>query len=199
MIDQQTARISRELGAARAEQSARTANAVQQTRSLTMIVAAGALVLGAALAWLIGASVSGPIARMTVRMQSLAAGKLDEPIPGGDRRDELGHMARAVLVFKDSMIQTRQLTAEQEQARGATAAAQRAAMNQTADAFETKVGGLVSLLASAAGKLQTTAQSMSSTATHTNQQASTVALAAEQASAGVQTVAAAAEELSTSI
>jgi methyl-accepting chemotaxis protein len=79
------------------------------------------------------------------------------------------------------------------------AAAQKTAMSQTADAFEAKVGSLVSMLSSGATELQATAQSMSATATQTNQQATTVAAAAEEASAGVQTVAAAAEELTSSI
>lgn len=78
-------------------------------------------------------------------------------------------------------------------------ATQKVAMNQTADAFEAKVGSLVSMLSSGATELQATAEAMSATATHTNQQATTVAAAAEEASCGVQTVAAAAEELSTSI
>ncbi len=77
--------------------------------------------------------------------------------------------------------------------------AQKSAMHQTADAFEAKVGTLVSMLSSGATELQATAQSMSATATQTNQQATTVATAADEASAGVQTVAAAAEELTASI
>ncbi len=79
------------------------------------------------------------------------------------------------------------------------AAEQKVLMNRTADAFEAKVGSLVSMLSSNATKMQVTAQTMSATATQTNQQATTVAAAAEEASAGVQTVAAAAEELTASI
>jgi methyl-accepting chemotaxis protein len=90
---------------------------------------------------------------------------------------------------------------EEEQIRmtAEATAAQRAALNQTADAFETNVGNLVSMLSSGVTELQTAAQSMSAKATQTNQQANAVATAAEGASAGVQTVAAAAEELTASI
>ena len=88
---------------------------------------------------------------------------------------------------------------EQKHAITEAAAAQQAALNQTADAFEVKVGSLVSTLSSGVTGLQATAQSMSATATKTNQQATTVAAAAEEAGAGVQTVAAAAEELTASI
>jgi methyl-accepting chemotaxis protein len=198
-INAETDRVSRSLGVARTGQSVDTASAIVQTRSLTMIVAGAALVLGMALAWVIGASVSSPIGRMTIRMESLAAGKFDEPIPGGEWRDEIGKMARAMQVFKDSMLKADQLATEQEQMKIASAAGQKAAMSRTADAFEARVGSLVSMLSSGATELEATARSMSATATATNQRATTVAGAAEEASAGVETVAAAAEELSASI
>ncbi|MGC2779434.1 MAG: methyl-accepting chemotaxis protein, partial [Bradyrhizobium sp.] len=74
-IDAEVGRINQQLGAARAEQGARTGVAVEDTRQTVIVTAAGAVVLGAVLAWLIGASVSGPIRSMTDRMQSLAAGE----------------------------------------------------------------------------------------------------------------------------
>ena len=101
-IDDETARISRTLGAARREQSGVTSEAVEHTRNLLITVAVIALALGALLAWLIGRSVSRPITEMTSRMQSLAAGELDEAIPGGARGDEIGHMASAVEVFRQT-------------------------------------------------------------------------------------------------
>ena len=89
--------------------------------------------------------------------------------------------------------------AEQQQARQVAEAVRKAAMAQTADGFSGRIGGLVSILSTAADELQVTAQSMSSTATRTNGRATTVASAAELASAGVETVAAAADELAASI
>jgi methyl-accepting chemotaxis protein len=107
--------------------------------------------------------------------------------------DNLLHQARAATTaaaaaHEGQLVADRKATADQK-----------IAMNRTADAFETKVGKLVSMLSLDATKLQATAHSMSVTATQTNQQATTVAAAAEEASAGVQTVAAAAEQLTASI
>ncbi len=106
----------------------------------------------------------------------------------------LGRNGKPIGVMKTAinMTKIKELVAS-------TSVAQKIAMNQTADAFEAKVGTLVSMLSSGATELQATAQSMSATATQTNKQATTVAAAAEEASAGVQTVAAAAEELASSI
>jgi methyl-accepting chemotaxis protein len=150
-------------------------------------------------AWLVNRDIAGSLGLLRHTMVALAKGDLATDIPGATRRDEVGEMAAAVQVFKNSMIKAEQLAAEQALSKTAAAEAQRAAMNKTADAFETRVGGFISMLSSGAGELEATAQSMSRTAARANGQAMTVAAAAEEASAGVRTVAAAAEELSTSI
>ena len=115
----------------------------------------------------------------------------------------VGQAAQALLEAEASASEVSELAKlreeEQERMILETAIVQRASLNQTADAFEAKVGNLVSMLSSGATELQATAQSMSVTATQTNHQATTVAAATEEASASVQTVAAAAEELTASI
>jgi methyl-accepting chemotaxis protein len=151
------------------------------------------------LAWLIGRSISRPLSQLRAGMAQIADGTLDAPIPGTGRRDEIGEMAAAVAVFKTNMLEANRLTAEQERFKVEAAAAQKAAMNQTASDFEAKMGSLAATLSSSATQLQTTAQSMSATATRTNDKASTVVTAAVEASASVQNVASAAEELSASI
>jgi len=168
-------------------------------RSMLMGAMTGVALLSAAVGAMMIMGVSTPLTRMTGAMLRLSACDMATPIPGVGRGDEIGGMAAAVQVFKDNMIRADQLSNEQEALKLTAAAAQKTTRNQTADAFEAKVGNLVSMLSSGATELQATAQSMSSTATQTNQQATTVAAAAEQASAGVQTVAAAAEQLSASI
>ncbi len=140
-----------------------------------------------------------PLRALTATMRKLAARDLTVEIGGATRGDEIGGMARAVQVFKDNMIKADQLAAEQEQMKAVAATTQKVVMNKTADAFQSRVGGLVSMLSSGATELETTAQSMSSIAARTNAQAGTVAAAAEEASVGVGTVAAAAEQLSASI
>ncbi|HET6306810.1 MAG TPA: methyl-accepting chemotaxis protein [Rhodopila sp.] len=169
-------------------------------RMTTLILVGAAIVVATLLVgWLVDLDLAGSLGRLRGAMAALAGGDLATAIPGAERRDEVGAMAKAVQVFKDGMGRAERLTAEQEQAKAAAATAQRETMLRTADNFETQVGKLVETVSSAATELQATAQSMSSTATRTNGQAMTVAAAAEEASAGVATVAAAAEELSASI
>jgi methyl-accepting chemotaxis protein len=148
--------------------------------------------------WIGLSGLSRPIGRLSAAMEALARNDLSAAIPGTDRGDELGTMARSVDVFKKnavSAVKSREAEVE-EQARKDARVAQ---MNRVTGNFETKVGELVSVLSSAATELQATAQSMSSTAEITNQQANAVGNGAREASSNVQTVAAAAEQLSSSV
>jgi methyl-accepting chemotaxis protein len=143
--------------------------------------------------------VIGPLRAMTVAMEKLADGEKAIDVPGVGRADEVGQMAAAVQIFKNNMIETDRLRAEQEQVKAHAEADKKVAMNKLADEFEASVTGIVQTVSSASVELQSTAQSMSNTAEETSRQATAVAAASEQASVNVQTVASASEELSSSI
>jgi methyl-accepting chemotaxis protein len=142
--------------------------------------------------------VSRPIQGMTLAMRRLAEHDTTVAIPGGARHDEIGAMAAAVSVFRDTMVDAVRLGNEQ-QAEQVLKEQRAGRLEELVHGFETKVGYLVGMLSAASTEMEATAQSMSSTATMTDQQASTVADAAEQTSIGVQTVASAAEQLTASI
>jgi HAMP domain-containing protein len=142
-IDDEVNKINQRLGRVRAEQGEKTAAAVQQTQQTVILTAAGALVLGAILAWLIGASVSGPIRAMTDRMQSLAAGELDNAIPGGEQRDEIGRMARAVEVFRENALAVRRMEREAAAQRESTEAGRVRMMAELAGRFEQGMRGVI--------------------------------------------------------
>jgi methyl-accepting chemotaxis protein len=148
--------------------------------------------------WIGLTELSRPIGRLSAAMASLAQNDLRLEIPGTGRRDEVGAMARAVEVFKTNAVAVAQMR-DAEAAEQVRKDARVAQMTRVTGKFESKVGELVGVLASAATELQATAQSMSSTAQMTNQQIEAVGTGARSASSNVQTVAAAAEELSSSV
>ncbi len=143
--------------------------------------------------------ISAPIQAMRAVMEQLARGDTSVVIPGVGRKDEVGGMAEAVRVFKDTMIETERLHAEQEALKRRAELDRREAMLTLAGRFETSVGGIVESVVASALELQTTSRSMASTSQETSQRSTTVAAASEQATQNVQTVASAAEELSASI
>jgi methyl-accepting chemotaxis protein len=184
-----------ELNAAEASSEA----ALTRAATFGLVLSIVALVLGALLAWVIARSIVKPVAAMTTAMGALASGNTNTEIPARERGDEIGRMAQAVQVFKESMIETECLRTEQAESEKRTAAEKKETMQKLASDFEQAVGGIVKTVASAASEMQSAAQALSATAEQTSRQATAVAAAAEEASSNVQTVATAGEELSSSI
>jgi methyl-accepting chemotaxis protein len=143
--------------------------------------------------------VRGLLGELTQVMQALANGQLSVSVPGRDRSDEIGVMARAVEAFKQNAIAMRSLEGERVQQEERTAAEKQASLRQLADAFEAEVLGVVRTVVAAATQLQQNANLMHTAAGETNRQSKLVAAAAEQAIGNVRAVANAAEDLSTSI
>ena len=139
-----------------------------------------------------------PIVDITASMSRLAGGDASGEIPASDRRDEIGAMAAAVQVFKDSMIKADRLAAEQAAENDAKMRRARV-IDDLTKSFESRVGELVNGLSSSSATMEQTARSMSSTATATNRQAGVVGDASKQTSTNVQMVASATEELTSSI
>ena len=139
------------------------------------------------------------MARLGEAMSRLATGVTDIAIPGSDRRDEFGAMAKAVQFFRDSAVEKLRLEAEIKENQRLTQERGREAMTKLADRFESRVAAIVKSVSSSATELHATAQSMSAMAATAGSQTTAVADASEQISAKVATVATATEELSTSI
>ena len=167
------------------------------TRLLSVALAVLAVTIGAATVIIRG--ITKPLGGLKHMMEQLSAGRTDMDVPHTELRDELGAMARTVQVFKDTMAETNRLRSEQEALKATSQAAQKRALSEMADSFETQVGAIVGQLSSASAELETTARSMSDTAGQTASKASAATAAASEASAVVQTVAAAAEELTATI
>jgi methyl-accepting chemotaxis protein len=158
-----------------------------------------AALVGTGIATLIARSVTVPLRRIIDVMTALTSGNLSIEVKGSERGDEVGEVAKAVLVFKDGLIETERLRTEQEEAKKRTERERRQMMNDLANRFEAGVGAVLNTVTGAATELQATAESMSATAEETTRQSAAVAAAADQTTHNVQTVASATEELSTSI
>lgn len=171
-------------------------------KPIIMALAIATLLIGAvsgAAAWMIGRGITRPLSQLSVRMQTLADGQLEESIPGSDRRDEIGAMAATVQVFKDNAVRIRDLEKVDAEAKERAAAERKAMMNSIASSFESSVNGIVRSVSASAAGMQSTAESMTASASDASARAATVGSASERASNNVGTVAAAAEELSSSV
>ena len=182
-----------------AETQAGTDQEIDNSELTVILIGAVSILIGLSLSVLIARSISVPVKAMTETMTDLAHGNLSVDVPNLRNRDEIGEMARAVLVFRDNARQMEELRRRSAEQEARAAEERRRAMHDMADQFETSVMGVVQAVSSSAVQMQATAQSMSASAQQANAQATSVAAASGQASDNVQTVASAAEELSASI
>lgn len=181
-------------------QSARTTQAQAENRAIlygaVLVVALALAGIGLAV---VARRIVAPISRLTRTMGELASGHLTVEVPGTARQDEIGSMARALLVFKDSLLRNARMEQEAEESRRNAELLRRQAMLELAGQFEANVGGIVAKVSTASETLHRTARQMSSAADQTSSQSTAVAAAAEEASTNVVIVASSAEELGASV
>jgi methyl-accepting chemotaxis protein len=148
--------------------------------------------------YLTSRSIVPPILKMVAAMGQLAGGNHAVEIPATEKTDEIGLMAKAVLIFKENMIKAKELAAREAEAISERVA-RAARVNDLTQRFDSDISLVLKSVASATTELQATASSMTATAEETSNQATAVAAATEEASTNVQTVAAASEELASSV
>ena len=184
------------------ETEASTWQARREISFATMVMLAlGTLTLiGSALfVWrYVGGNILRRIGSLQRSMQQLSGGDLELEIYRSNQHDEIAAMANTLQVFRESMIEARALSADQDKDR--TAKAGRASrMELRIVEFEATVRNALDGLQKSATSMQTTAQNMSTTADQSSALVNAVASAAEETSVNVQTVSSGTEELSTSI
>ncbi|WP_291624623.1 methyl-accepting chemotaxis protein, partial [Bradyrhizobium sp.] len=186
-----------EKGAAKAVADARATYAA--AKMATFAFAGLALLIGLASAGFVLVRMTSPLQRLNGTMRVIADGKLETDVVYTTRNDEIGDMAKALLVFKENGLRIRRMEEEQKASEQADARRRKQEMSKLADEFEHAVGEIVDAVASASTELEASANTLTHSATQAQEVTTTVAAASEQASANVQSVASATEELSTSV
>ena len=186
---------------ARVEEKAKEAHdQYESTSKFLIVLAALGIILGAALGFLVGQfGVAKPIRAIVALLQQLAGGNYDMTVHSTERKDEVGDVARTAEVFKDNGLAKLRMEAEQKEMEQRAMAQRKADMHALADSFEAAVGEIIRTVSSASTELEASAGSLTSTATRSQELATTVAAASEEASTNVQSVASATEELSSSV
>jgi methyl-accepting chemotaxis protein len=116
-------KLADETSAERAKVELDAEAAIDASIATSLIVAGISLFLGVAFAAFVARSITRPVSDMTASMTRLADGDLSVEVPATQNRDEIGEMAKAVLVFKDNAVQKKRMdeaeaarmTAEREQ------------------------------------------------------------------------------------
>jgi len=183
----------------RASESFKTLMSAQKAmNSFISVIFIISIVIAGGYGLIIARNISKRTGTLTSSMRVLATGDVSEDIKYTDDTDEIGHMARAVLVFKENKIEGDRLSAQQEEQQKEQI--KRADnLENLAKGFDTDVSDLIAGLSESVSNLNSTAETMKMIASESQVQSSSIASATEEASTNVGSVASAAEELSASI
>ena len=170
-----------------------------QRAALFMGLAAGGLVLGLALSYLIGRSITRPLNHTVTALEELGEGRSDTAVKEDNSKTEIGRLTRAFVHFRAKMKETDELRAQQATAEKKAQEDRRAALLGFADEFERSVAAAVDTLAEEVAKVSRASTEMSDSAKASASGTQRVNAAAESTASNVQTVASAAQELTSSI
>jgi len=140
-----------------------------------------------------------PLRGVARTMAALSGGDLAVTIPGEQRRDEIGAMARAVAVFRDDMVESQRLRDEEREIWDEMQRQKFEALQRMADTVERESRVAVEQVGERTHTLDTDAEEMAKSAAAVDNTCREVAEAAEQALNKAQMVAGASETLSTTI
>jgi methyl-accepting chemotaxis protein len=165
-----------------------------------MVIAAGiAALLALVMTMALVRRVTKPLRAVAETLTVLAEGRTDVEVQHADRHDEIGMIARTVAVFKNNLIERRQLEAERISAEKQAIEQRKAGLNQFVEAFRTKIGGIIDQVLNSSGQFEKDAQTLAVTAHSTAEMSGQSADASRQASEHVRSAATASNELSQSI
>jgi len=174
-------------------------------RTLSAVIVG--LIAGCVVLALIGAGfmvrqVAAAIREITASMTALAAGDQSVTIPGTARSDEIGEMARALTVFRQSARELAKLqedAARRSEEKLAARDRQAALLRDLATRFEQTVGEVVGGIGAASKQLQTTAGEMAQSAEQAAAHVDQVAGSMDETNRGVAMAAATGDQFASSV
>jgi methyl-accepting chemotaxis protein len=167
-------------------------------RSFILWVGLAVVLIGISFSWRIGRSITRPLEGLAQVMKRLADGDTSAQIPETKAHDEIGAMARTVVVFRDNMIERERLAAMEKQTN--TARAQRGeSIAAMIDTFRASVEQALARLREAAGALESASSGLNDAADAVSSEARDAENRVNTAAVNVTTVASSIEELAASI
>jgi methyl-accepting chemotaxis protein len=171
---------------------------IDRTALLLSLLAAAAVLLGAAGAIVIARSIVRPLADISRVTQTVAAGDAEIDIPFSERRDEIGAVARSIAVFQKAMLHNEDLNhtireeASMRTRRQEQVAQEIARFSAEIEATLSELGLISDQMLGASSTLSIAADKASATTARAEE-------ASGEASANVRDIASAADELSASV
>lgn len=163
-----------------------------------LIVFAVALAILMPLLILIAHSISAALHKISSAMESLVKGDRNVEVPFTERGDEIGRMARSIVVFRKHAADNEEMRRKQAEAEKQVQSEKKRAMATLAGTFRSDIGKVLETVIAASRDLSETVTAMVGITERMRSSSGMVSSSADETAAEVEAVAAAAEQLSTS-
>jgi methyl-accepting chemotaxis protein len=169
-----------------------------QIRQFIIWVGLAVVLIGLGCSWRIGRSITAPLDELAGVMKRLADGDKAAQIPATEAHDEIGGMARTVVVFRDNMVERERLTGMQSET-NATRERRGEAIATLIREFRNSIEQALDRLRESAGRLENASSGLNTAADSVSAEARAAENSVGAASVNVTTVAGSIEELAVSI
>ncbi|MCA1242290.1 methyl-accepting chemotaxis protein [Stappia stellulata] len=156
------------------------------------------LTFAAIFGWINFALVARPIKLLARSTASLAKGNTSVDLSNDGRKDEVGDLLNALIVFKDNLIERNRLSSERETARVSEAERQKR-VEDLIEEFRVVSGQCLDVFSTNSGQLQSAATTMCDVSGKTAERTILAAERSSSAADNVEALAAASEQMSASI
>lgn len=200
---EQTMALASDIRTTAIQEQNQTTQAVSQASQSTITSYIFTMGVVAVIAVLLGAvtsrSILGPLNRVTTDMKRLGGGDTDIEVVDRDRRDEVGTMAQAVVIFRQNAMDVERLTQQRLEDQKREEEKRSASLMAMADTIESETGVVLEQVAQHTKELNAAVGTMSSSSQGAANRADDVAMQAQSSLELSQKVAEAANKLAGSI
>ncbi len=169
-----------------------------RTRQAIMWVALSVVLIGLGCSWRIGRSITEPLEELATVMKRLADGDTSVQPAATDAQNEIGEMARTVVVFRDTMIERERLAGAESETNAARERRGEAIATLIRQ-FRASIEQALDRLRDSAGHLENASSGLNDAADSVSSEARAAENSVTTASVNVTTVASSIEELAVSI
>ncbi len=185
------------------EEQNQTTSAVSEASASTITSYMVTMIIVAIIAVLLGAvtsrSILGPLRRVTQDMRLLGEGNTEIEVVDRQRRDEVGTMAKAVVIFRQNALDVERLTQQRLEDQKQEEEKRSASLFAMADTIESETGVVLEKVANHTKELSRAVGTMSGSAERVSAQAGDMAREAQESHSLAQQVAQAADNLALTI
>jgi methyl-accepting chemotaxis protein len=171
---------------------------IDRTAMWLSLLAGFAVMLATAGAWVISHSVTRPIAEITHVTEAVAAGDASIAVPFGERRDEIGALARSIAVFQRALRSNEELN-RTVRSDAETRAQRQEQMSSEISHFSADVESTLAELGRISDQMLAASTQLAGAAAEAATKTASAAAASSEASSNVRDIASAADELSASV